>query len=332
LAAAVAKVAGAHRAAGRAAEAAGAATRARDLFAELAAGDPASAEAQRELALADGTWGEALDSAGRPTAALVALHRSLDRFVRAAAAGGAAWRAKMDAAAARERLAGVYAARGLPKRAFEEVRAAFEAWGEVAAARKQKSDSHRLARAMARCGDLAVELGETGAAREWYARAARVAGEGADDPVAGAVVVRVKDRVAVLAAVEAGLKDPHRVSDFPAEVRAEALALVSALEISKKRLVSAGAAAELLAKGAKTPQEHFLAARAFARCASAADAEDKPGPDYSGDAVEHLELAVAGGFREPGRLSEVEWEAVGRKSPRFAKVVERLRGAAAGED
>src|SRR5439155_23179138 len=78
------KLAGAHCGAGKPGQADGYATRATNLFVELAAADPDSAQAQRDIALAYGKWGQVLAAGGHATGALIVWQSPPERCERPA--------------------------------------------------------------------------------------------------------------------------------------------------------------------------------------------------------------------------------------------------------
>jgi hypothetical protein len=325
LAAGLTKLADAHRAAGSRSEARDAVVRATDLFIALAKADPDSGQAQRDLALAYGRWGQVL-AGSHPTGALVVWLNSLDRFQKLGALDSGNSQAKADEALAWERLAGCYASHGLTDRARAAAKKALALWVGLgdAAGGKTKAGRRRLALAMLRCGDIDVEARQLADARAWYKKAQAEVESLVTDAAYGPVAARVADQLLYLDAVEAGVGNPTAVLDFPGRVRVPALRAVVELELRAGHPVNASAAADQLAKLAATADELFVAARTFALCLAVCRGDKEEKESRAADVVARLEKAIDLGFRDPALLTGPEWDAVARHSPEFARLVEKL--------
>src|SRR5699024_2291536 len=132
---------------------------------------------------------------------------SLDRCEKLAKLDDANVQAQEDEAAAWERLAGFFAARGHTDRALAASRTAVEKWQAIAKGTdvKTKAGRRRLALAMLRCGDINIEAGSLGTARDWYKQAAEETEGAAGDPLLAPVAELVARQQLFLDAVEAGL-------------------------------------------------------------------------------------------------------------------------------
>jgi hypothetical protein len=235
--------------------------------------------------------------------------------------------AKEDEAAAWERLAGFYAARGQTARALAASRTAVERWQAIAKGTgvKTKAGRRRLALAMLRAGDINIEAGQLNTARDWYRQAAEETDGAGADPLLAPVAELIARQRLFLDAVEAGLKNPVDVLKFPEGVRAAALRTVGVLELRADHPVNAWAAARQLAKIAANAGDKFAAAGILAGCAAANRGTDTAKAGYAADAVKQLRLAVADGFKDAEALAEPEWETVCKLAPAdFAKAQAEL--------
>ena len=323
------KLAGAQSASSQRTRAEATATRATELFVQLAEQDPDSGQAQRDLALAYGDWGGVLRENGFNTGALLVWQSALNRCEILTKRDAGNVQALEDEATAWERLATFHAARGTAERALEAARKSVELWTLVAKTARTKSDRLRLARAMIKCGDITAEVREFDEARDWYKKAAQEADGGAADPLLAPVLKRAAEQQQYANAVEAGLKNPRAVLEFPDAVRVAALRLVTTLEVRANRHTSAAVAAVLLAENSKAADDQFAAARALASCAASLRPSPGAKAGYAADAVKHLRAALAAGFGEPDALSGPEWDAVRKLAgAEFDAVAKELAKAA----
>ncbi len=326
------KMADAHCRAGRPGRAEGYALKATELFVDLAGADAASGRAQRDVALAYGKWGQVLSAGGHNTGALIVWQSSLDRCKALATVDAGDAQAKEDEAAAWERLATFYAALGNTDRALESARTAVGLWKKIDTGTdvRTKAGRRRLALALLRHGDIDTEMRKWDDARASYQGAANEAGTDASDPLLGPVAKRAAQQQVYADAVAVGLTNPAAVLTLDAGVRVTALRTVATLELRADRPANAGGAAGQLATIATTAADKYEVARVFAGCAASARGDDRARNADAADAVKHLKLAVAAGFRDAEALTAPEWDAVGTRAPEFAQVragLEKLSGS-----
>ena len=331
LAGALYKLADAHTAAKKPALAAPLAAKATKLLVDLAAANPDSGQARRDVATAYGNWGRALAGDGRPTVALVVWQGSLGRFKKLAEEDKTNVQAKEEEATACERLARFHASTGNGEAALANARRAVAVWEEIGAAigPDTPAGARRLALARVQCGDICADVYRLfPRAAEFYKQALEALdalGDRKADRLIAPVYALAVEKLLFIEAVKAGLKNTQNLADrrFDA-VRLDALRTVARLELQVNHFVNAATAAEELTKGATAPDDLFAAARVFAGC-TARGAEPAKGTSAK-SAVGALKRAVDADFRDADALTAPEWEVVGRHDPEFPKVVDKLKG------
>ncbi len=295
------------------------------LLRQLVDSDAKNSPARRDLAMAMGKWGEVLAEDGKPTVALIAFVQSLDQLQTLASADKSDARAQADLAAGWEKLAEMRSRLGQSETARSAAHNALTIRKELAqAAGDTKASRRELAVATIRFADTYISTGQFGLARKWYESARQLVPLDPADAQTVAIAQLANDKLAMLDAIDAVMKDPgHGLDGIPVPLRIPALKTATDTLLKGNKTVAAAAIAWQLATTAITPEDRYKAAQSLALCTQANNITASVREGCADDAVKALELAVAAGFRDVESLKDPEWD-ICRRLPEFQKVLKSM--------
>ena len=271
---------------------------------KLAAADPASAQAQRDLSVSYDRIGNVHLQHGDTTAALTAYQEILKISQKIAAANPASAQAQRDLSISYERLGNVQLQHGDTKAALDWYVKMYDIKKRLVSADPGSAVAHRdLLISMLNIGKVAEQKTEFEKAIEWYQKALDVP-KNIPRPEYLANEKRVLEgRLRICRGAEMVLADLDAIEKVAYADRADVLRAAIQAHVRRKAPDKAIAAANLLERAAKNGGDVYDAACGYALCSALVEKPEE-NERHAARAVALLKQAIAKGYKDVAHLKK----------------------------